>query len=109
MRTRKTLALLLLPLLAVGCTHTQLRYSTTHQSDTVTRIYEQQVLNNLAMFVVNNDAVPHFAIASDGSTDVSDKGMFALGPINTPEFKSEAQQFELSAFVEEHFVRCPVS
>ena len=26
-----------------------------------------------------------------------------------PEFKSEAQQFELSAFVEEHFVRCPVS
>ena len=57
-----------------GCAHTHLRWNTVKQSQSLTEIYEQQVLDNLAMFATNPHAIPHFALPSTGSSDVTDKG-----------------------------------
>ncbi len=57
-----------------GCTHTQLKFNTTHQADTLNDIYRQQVLDNLAMFADNPYAVPHFAFPNQGSSNVTDDG-----------------------------------
>lgn len=59
---------------ASGCTHTHLRWNTTHQARTLTDIYEQQVLDNLAMFVHDPGALPSFAYPDAGASDVIDKG-----------------------------------
>lgn len=57
-----------------GCAHTQLRWNTTHQAKTLTDIYEQQVLDNLAMFVHNPNSLPSFAYPNTGRSDVTDRG-----------------------------------
>jgi hypothetical protein len=57
-----------------GCAHTQLRWNTTHQAKSLTEIYEQQVLDNLAMFVHDPNALPSFAYPNTGRSDVTDKG-----------------------------------
>jgi hypothetical protein len=49
---------LLLGNLCVGCTSVQLRHSTVAHSTTLKDIYTQQVMNNLAMFLQNPDALP---------------------------------------------------
>lgn len=53
-----------------GCTHIALRNHTLQQSRTVTDLQYQQVLDNLAMFSVNPDAMPFFSIPSNGATAV---------------------------------------
>jgi hypothetical protein len=60
-----------------GCTHGQLRYNTIQQANTLTEIYERQVLNNLAMFVENPYALPHFAVANLGTSNVTDTGQLS--------------------------------
>lgn len=65
-----------------GCAHTQLRWNTTKQSQTLTDLYQQQVLDNLAMFVENPHSVPHFAIPSSGGSEVLDRGSWGASPIN---------------------------
>jgi hypothetical protein len=62
-----------------GCTSLQLRYSTVNQAGTLTEIYESQVLNNLAMFVENPYALPHFAAANSGTLSITD-----FGQLNSP-------------------------
>ncbi len=64
-----------------GCTHVQLRRNTIRQSATLTDIYEQQVLDNLAMFVHDQGALPFFAYPNSGGSDVSDSlgGDWTLG------------------------------
>jgi hypothetical protein len=57
-----------------GCAHTHLRWNTTHQARTLTDIYEQQVLDNLARFVVEPGALPSFAYPNAGGADVADNG-----------------------------------
>jgi len=57
-----------------GCVHTQLRWNTTHQAKSLTEIYEQQVLDNLAMFVHDPNSLPSFAYPNTGRSDVTDKG-----------------------------------
>lgn len=69
--------------LLVGCTHHQLRYSTTKQADTLNDIYRRQVLDNLAMFVADPYAVPHFAIPNGGTASISDTGSFSATPLNS--------------------------
>ena len=49
-------------LAGTGCTHVQLRKNTVNQADTLSEIYQQQVLDNLAMFVYDYYSLPHFAI-----------------------------------------------
>lgn len=74
--------LVLAVLLATGCTHHQLRYDTINQADTLNDIYRRQVLDNLAMFVVDPHSIPHFAIPNGGTSTVSDTGSLAFSPLN---------------------------
>jgi len=67
-----------------GCTHRQLRYDHVVQARSLTTIYEQQVLDNLAMFSKNPDALPFFAIPGTGSASVTDNGGIAISPLNGP-------------------------
>lgn len=60
--------------LGSGCTHTQLRRNTVNQARTLGDVHQQQVLNNLAMFVANQDALPHFAYPVEGQNQVTDTG-----------------------------------
>ncbi len=76
MRGLSLLATLIAVGLFSGCTHRQLRWNTTHQAQTLTDIYEQQVLDNLAMFVRNPNSTPFFAFPNAGSADVTDSGSF---------------------------------
>jgi hypothetical protein len=78
MRTyRVVLAFGLLTCLVCGCTHTQLRWNTVQQSRTLTDIYEQQVLNNLAMFVYDPNSLPFFSFPNAGGSNVNDAGSFS--------------------------------
>lgn len=67
-----------------GCTHRQLRYDNVMQARTLTTIYEQQVLDNLAMFSQSPDSLPFFAVPGTGSASVTDTGGIAAGPLNGP-------------------------
>jgi hypothetical protein len=62
----------ILLLAACGCTHVQLRNSTVKQASTLTEVHYLQVLNNLAMFVGNADAMPYFAVVGGGSATLGD-------------------------------------
>jgi len=55
-----------------GCTHVQLRHNTVRQAKTISDIYQQQVLDNLAKFARDPNALPHFAVATGGFSDVTD-------------------------------------
>jgi hypothetical protein len=77
--------LLILSFLAqAGCTHRQLRYDNVMQARTLTTIYEQQVLDNLAMFSQSPDSLPFFAVPGAGSASVTDSGGIAASPLNGP-------------------------
>jgi hypothetical protein len=69
----------------VGCTHVQLRRDTVNLSQTLTELYVQQVLNNVARFVQDPGALPDFAYPNQGSTGVTDmgNGMFSVAWSNT--------------------------
>ena len=62
-----------------GCAHNQLRWNTVKQSATLTDIYEQQVLNNLAMFVYDQGSLPFFSVPNSAATDVSGEGSVGAG------------------------------
>jgi hypothetical protein len=55
-----------------GCTVLQLKRTTIHESETLGDIYQQQVLDNLAQFVHDPDALADFAVPSQGSSQVTD-------------------------------------
>jgi hypothetical protein len=57
---------------APGCTAIQLQRSYNTQAKTLSLLYEQQVLDNLAMFSTNASATPFFAVPSDGINQVTD-------------------------------------
>ena len=59
---------------AGGCTVGQLRNTTSCQAQTIHDIYQQQVLDNLAMFVHNRNSLPFFAIIGQGTTTLTDTG-----------------------------------
>ena len=63
-----------------GCTHVQLRRNTVRQALTVGDIQTQQVLNNLAMFVVNPNALPFFSYPNQSGSNVTDSGTATLTP-----------------------------
>jgi hypothetical protein len=90
MRGLSLLATLVAVGLFSGCTHRQLRWNTTHQAQTLTDIYEQQVLDNLAMFVRNPNSTPFFAFPNAGAADVTDSG--GIEPGTTWDITSFAEQ-----------------
>jgi hypothetical protein len=53
-----------------GCAYIPLRKNTINQARTVADIHQQQVLNNLAMFVYNPDSMPGFAYPTQGTNQV---------------------------------------
>jgi hypothetical protein len=62
-----------------GCTHLQLKRSAVGQARTLDHIYQQQVLDNLAKFVHDANALPHFALPNTGNSTVSDTGTMSPG------------------------------
>ena len=68
----------------LGCTHRQLRYDHVMQARSLTTIYEQQVLDNLAMFSKNPDSLPFFVLPNGGSASVTDTGNINIGALNSP-------------------------
>ncbi len=62
-----------------GCAHNQLRWNTTKQALTLTDIYEQQVMDNLAMFAHDPNSLPSFAYPNAGGSDVTDAGTAGSG------------------------------
>lgn len=67
-------------LVTTGCMHIPLRNNTANQARTVSDLYQQQVLNNLAMFVDDSNSLPHFSYANQGSTGITDQGTLGLAP-----------------------------
>jgi hypothetical protein len=58
---------------ASGCAHVQLRSNTVHQAGTLSDIYQQQALDNVAKFVYDINSLPHFCVASEGAAKVADQ------------------------------------
>ena len=56
----------------------QLQRNSIRQVNTVSEIYEQQVLDNLAKFVNNPYVTPSFAVASQATNGVKDEGRIAV-------------------------------
>jgi hypothetical protein len=102
-------ALLLVALFA-GCTHTQLRFNTLHQAQVVHEIHEQQVLDNLAMFVGDPNAVPFFTVVGAGTAAVSDtaNASVPLGWIKAG-FQSVGLTISGIRLSQENFTLAPIS
>lgn len=60
--------------LCSGCTHCQLRRSTTNQEGTLPDLLFHEVLDNVARFQCNPGTLPYFAYASFGNSQVTDSG-----------------------------------
>src|SRR5437588_1945686 len=95
-------------LAGTGCTHWQLRANTIRQSTTLSDIYTQQVLDNLAMFVVNPDALPFFAVPNQGTSEVQDTGGVAGLGYLTPHFIGEPLGLTANRQMTENWVLDPV-
>jgi hypothetical protein len=63
-----------------GCTDTQLRKNTERQAWTVGDIQQQQVLDNLAMFVYDYNALPSFSYPNQSGSNVTDTGNAGMTP-----------------------------
>ena len=68
-RPRRTGAAALLAL--TGCTHIALQNGTVQTSDTLADLQVQQVLDDLARFQADPDAVPSFAVPTAGTASVT--------------------------------------
>jgi hypothetical protein len=58
----------------VGCAGTQLRKTTVQQVGTITKLHHQIVLDNLAAFACNPDAIPSQAVLKSGATQLLNSG-----------------------------------
>ena len=63
---------------ASGCTSEQLCRNTVSQLETVHDLQQQQVLDNLAMFVCNRDSYPYYSLVTAGTTQLTDSGTMAI-------------------------------
>jgi hypothetical protein len=72
--------LLLTSVCLTGCTAAALRRESTGVSVSVGDLYQQEVLDNLAKFVVNYNAFPSFAYANQGSASITDEGSLTVAP-----------------------------
>ncbi|MCE9561773.1 MAG: hypothetical protein K8U57_06930 [Planctomycetes bacterium] len=59
--------------LGSGCVSKPLNRNTVKQASTLSDLYEQQVLDNLALFCANPDAVPSFAVPAGGVVNVQNQ------------------------------------
>jgi len=68
----RSLTFLFIASAMLGCTHTQLRRNTANQMSTIHDLQQQQVLDNLAMFVHNRSAYPYFSMITQGTSTLED-------------------------------------
>ena len=80
MRLKPGLALSVALSLAIasGCTTMELRKDTIGQMGTVHDLQQQQVLDNLAMFVCNRNSYPYYSTIGPGACTVADQGSLAI-------------------------------
>lgn len=62
-----------------GCAHAPLRRNTLRQAQTLSNVYEQQVLDNIALAIAAPESTPYFAIPKGGSTQVTQSGTSTVG------------------------------
>lgn len=110
----RLLWLALVLLAASGCTHVQLRKNTVRQAWTLGEIHQQQVLNNLAMFVYNPNSLPSFAIPNQGGSNVTDSGSTSVQPAFSRSsgaflFNSLGLSFGAARQAQESFTMTPVN
>jgi hypothetical protein len=75
---------LLFVLSSVGCTHHALQKQTVRTSGTLADLQYQQVLDNLARFHANPDAMPSAAILSSGTVSLNDQASAGFSPTYAP-------------------------
>lgn len=92
-----------------GCTSAQLRRSTVAHSVTLSDIYTQQVMNNLAMFIDNPSAIPFFAYPNQGTTQIQDTGGAGGPGYVGSSFATSPFGVSLSRQATENWVLNPVS
>jgi hypothetical protein len=56
---------------STGCTHLPLRRNSVNQARIVSDIHQQQVVNNLAMFVYNPNSMPGFSYPTQGTNQIT--------------------------------------
>ena len=78
-----TAAIIAILFLATGCASQHLRRNTVQHASTLPDIYEMQVLNNLARFVENPEATPHFELPSSGGTNIMGQIAAETNALNT--------------------------
>ena len=74
------IAVLCLVVMATGCTHIQLRNNATNEAISVGELQQQQVLDNLAMFVHDYNSMPYFSYPNQGAAIVTDQGTVGVTP-----------------------------
>jgi hypothetical protein len=84
-RTALTAVFLLLAGSLAGCTNNKLRRSTVAQAMTLNDIQHQQVLQNLAAFAANENALPRHVSLHDGTAQITDNGSL-LGQVISGRF-----------------------
>jgi hypothetical protein len=97
-------------LLLAGCTSTQLRLDTVHQAQALNELEQQQVLDNLAIFACNPDALPYFTQVTGGSCQVNDTASGTATPLWVKlGFSQVAGAFSGSRVNQEQFMTLPVT
>lgn len=77
---------------SVGCaTHRSLHQHTVAANITVTDIYYQQILSNVALFVDNPASMPSFSVVTAGTVNVQDQAGGTLSPNYSPTLTSQQQ------------------
>lgn len=69
---------------SAGCVHLQLQHDQASQARSISSLYEQQVLDNIAMFKQNPNAVPFFTVVGSGGAKVVEDGNISVAPLNGP-------------------------
>lgn len=65
--------------ITAGCTHMALERRTVKQASTLTDLQYQQVLDNVAMFACNPEAMPWHVKIKGGTVQIADQGSGAFG------------------------------
>jgi hypothetical protein len=74
---RRYFPLLLALLTLAGCMQSQLRKNSVGEAQVVAEMEQQQVLDNLAMFVCNYNSMPYFSYPNQTSTSMQDQASIA--------------------------------
>src|SRR5580692_1936367 len=79
-QTGRLLCVACLLVITCGCTHMQLRKNAVREAGTIAYFHRQQVLNNLAMFAYDYNALPFFSYPNQTSASVTDQGSMGFTP-----------------------------